>query len=343
MPTNVRLWAVVSVPALYHELGNRHHCETHYSYSSRVLRRVPPLEMVETFVAAARANSFRAVARGTALSPSAVSRRIAGLEQFLGVALFDRVGQTVRLNVVGQRYLDLIEPAIGTIRDAARTIADEEAAELHVGTSDSFASCWLDPRLADAQVHCGLKVRVIRSRDPMTIRTGAVDVGIWGGMGQLQGLKADTLFEVNAVPVAAPSAIEGRTAPMQEADIADLSLVGVGSPSGLWERWFALGDYRPATLSIRELPSLQMAYETAAAGFGATLAVPLIAEQLLVDRKLVPIAGPRRIGEAYRVYCADRPLDKVQSRFVDWLRREAAESIARFDRVSASFGIPAAH
>ena len=308
-----------------------------------MLRKVPPLEMVEMFVAAARASSFRAVARAMALSPSAVSRRIAALEHFLDVALFDRVGQAVQLNAAGQRYLDLVEPAIGAIRDAGRTIASEEEAELRIATSNSFASCWLIPRLADARVHCGLEVDVVTSRDPAALRTGAVDLGIWGGMGQQEGLRADMLFDVNAIPVAAPSAIEGRRAPMQESEIARLSLIGVGSPASLWERWFALGDYRPATLAVREFSSVQMAYETAAAGFGATLAVPLVAERLLNDRKLVPIAGPRRIGEAYRVYRADRPLTKTQSRFVDWLREEVTGSVARFNCLSASFGAAAAY
>lgn len=307
-----------------------------------MLRKVPPLERIEIFVAAARASSFRDVARAMALSPSAVSRRIAGLEQFLDVALFDRIGQTVRLNAAGQRYLDLVEPAIGAIRDAGRAIASEDAAELRVATSSSFASCWLGSRLADARVHCGLEIEVIPSRDPAAIRSGAADLGIWGGMGQREGLKADVLFDVNAIPVAAPSAINGRRAPMPEADIARLSLIGVGSPAGLWERWFALGAHRPATLAVREFPSIQKAYEIAAAGFGATLAVPLVAEQLLEDRKLVPIAEPRRIGEAYRVYRADRPLTKAQNRFVDWLHNEVSGSVARFNRLSASLGAAAA-
>ena len=72
-----------------------------------MLRKAPPLESIEVFVAAAKAGSFRAVARDLALSPSAVSRRIAGLEAFLGRALYDRTGPMPRLNADGRAGSEL--------------------------------------------------------------------------------------------------------------------------------------------------------------------------------------------------------------------------------------------
>src|SRR3546814_18254953 len=84
-----------------------------------MLRKAPPLEAIEIFVAAAQGDSFRSVARRLALSPSAVSRRIATLEAFLGMPLFERSGQSQRLNAAGQRYLSMVEPAIDAIQRAS--------------------------------------------------------------------------------------------------------------------------------------------------------------------------------------------------------------------------------
>ncbi|TKD50595.1 LysR substrate-binding domain-containing protein [Sphingomonas baiyangensis] len=287
-----------------------------------MLRKVPPLEMVEMFVVVARTSSFRAAARSMALSPSAVSRRIAGLEQSLGIELFDRCGQSVALNAAGRRYLDLIEPAISAIRDAGRTIAGEGVAALRIAASDSLASCWLEPRIAAARLHCGVNIEILVSRDPAALRAGETDLAMWGGLGEISGLNSNVLFEVDALPVASPDAIDGRKTPLREEELARLSLLGVGSPAGLWERWFALGGYRPPALTVRELPSVRKAYETAATGLGATLAVPLLSEQALKEHKLIPIARWRRIGEAYRLYRAERPATALQHRFVDWLHGE---------------------
>nr|WP_281253384.1 LysR substrate-binding domain-containing protein [Sphingomonas guangdongensis] len=299
--------------------------------------------MVEMFVVAARTSSFRAAARSMALSPSAVSRRIAGLEQSLGIELFNRCGQSVTLNAAGRRYLDLIEPAISAIRNAGRTIAGEGVAALRIAASDSLASCWLDPRIAAARLHCGVDIEIMVSRDPAALKAGESDLAIWGGLGEISGLGSDVLFEVDALPVASPNAIERRQTPMPEEALARLSLLGVGSPAGLWERWFALGGYRPPALTVRELPSVRKAYETAATGLGATLAVPLLSEQALSDNQLVPIARRRRIGEAYRLYRADRPATTLQRRFVDWLHGELDTSILHFDRFSEAFPPTCAH
>src|SRR3546814_16054710 len=80
-------------------------------YYGAMLRKAPQLEAIEIFVAAAQGDSFRSVASRLALSPSAVSRRIAPLESFLVMPLFARSGQSQRMTTAGQRSFSMGDPA----------------------------------------------------------------------------------------------------------------------------------------------------------------------------------------------------------------------------------------
>jgi LysR family glycine cleavage system transcriptional activator len=74
-------------------------------------RRLPPLDNIEAFVAAAASPSFRVAAESLALSPAAFSRRIQSLSEHVGVKLFERCGSGARLTEAGRRCLELVEPA----------------------------------------------------------------------------------------------------------------------------------------------------------------------------------------------------------------------------------------
>jgi len=303
-----------------------------------MLRNAPPLESIEIFVAAARGQSFRAVGRSLALSPSAISRRIAGLESFLGVPLFDRTGPSPVLNTGGRRYLALVEPAITTIGGATRALREGESNRLRVATSHSLAATWLMPRLAGLHRDLGIEVEVLPTRSFDVLRSGEAEIGIWGGLEVPVDMIADHLFAARAIAVCAPRLADGRKPPASDAELPDYPLLGVRAPSGLWARFLAGAGLFPERIDVREHATLQLMYEATVSGLGVTLAMPLVAEPFLIAGKLIPCGGAARsLGETYRIY---RPASRIirspaEHRFAAWLSAEVAHSLERFDMIAA--------
>src|ERR1700704_6455122 len=84
------------------------------------LRAIPPLTALLAFERAASQLSFRRAARDLALSPSAISHQIRGLEAQFGVKLFVRGARWVRLTADGERYFAKISVALAALQDASR-------------------------------------------------------------------------------------------------------------------------------------------------------------------------------------------------------------------------------
>lgn len=109
------------------------------------------LRAIDTFIAVARAGSFAAVARVRGLDPSAISRTIAGLEEALGVRLFQRSTRRLALTEAGRRYLEQAEAPLAALTEAAAAARAEGGAvagTLRLATSVAFGQAWLVPRLS---------------------------------------------------------------------------------------------------------------------------------------------------------------------------------------------------
>ena len=296
-----------------------------------MLRQAPPLEAVEIFVAAAKGGSFRAVAGRLALSPSAVSRRIAALERFLDIELFERSRQTCTLSPAGERYLAMVEPAIAAIKRAGATLT-EPSERLRVAASHSLSASWLLPRLAELRRSCGIDVEVIATRELNVLRSGEAQLAIWGGVDLPADLSAERLCEAPLFPVCAPGLFEQHPGPHATDVLGAYPLLEVRTPARTWERWLAIGGRALRSVDVRQLDTLQLTYEAAAAGLGICLAAPLTAEPFLRAGKLAPCGESRSIGEGYHLCRLARrsPPAAHERRFVTWLRSEAARSCETF-------------
>ena len=303
-------------------------------------RQIPPLETLEAFHAATQARSFRAAADALALSPSAFSRRIQLLEQFVGLTLFDRGGVGTPLTPAGERYLAEIGPALDLIRQATVALrgADGER-RVRVATSHSFAAEWLIPRLPGlAKVH-GIAVALTISRDPALLRSGAVDVAIRG-----EALAADTgrdvLTPTDLVAVAAPRLADGSPAPRTVNDVAAARLLGVAGQTDLWRDFLRYAGAARFDARVDTFETNQLSYEAAVSGLGVSLAAPLVSDRFLNDGRLVgclPLRWPTGWGYVLRRtdYGTRSP---VARDFVAWLRLEVARSADAFDRWHAAIG-----
>ncbi len=114
------------------------------------MRRLPPLRSLEAFIRVARLGSAKAAAQELSLSPSALSRRIAQLEAFVGKKLFVRQNQLMRLNEDGESLYASVASAMDNLAELIeRHIDDSRILRLRLGTLPLFATQRLFPRLPE--------------------------------------------------------------------------------------------------------------------------------------------------------------------------------------------------
>ncbi len=173
------------------------------------MAQLPPLPTLVAFEAVARRRSFALAAGELNLTASAVSHQIAKLEDFLGVRMFDRSPQGVKLSVAGESYLRRVAGALGAISAATEDVRQGVRNSLYVHASPSFASLWLMPRLANfAQAHPGISLFLSASPTHSDFALGQADLDIRYGLPQWPDLVVQPLFEEPILPLASPAFLE---------------------------------------------------------------------------------------------------------------------------------------
>ena len=114
------------------------------------IRRLPPLRAIEAFVRIVRLGSARAAADELGLSPSALSRRVAALEDFIGKRLFTRQHQAMKLTDEGQAFYNAVGPKFDELAAAVEgQVEDSKVLRLHLGVLPLFGTQRLFPRLPE--------------------------------------------------------------------------------------------------------------------------------------------------------------------------------------------------
>ena len=113
-------------------------------------RRLPPLRALEAFVRTVRLGSARAAADELGLSPSALSRRIGNLEEFVGKKLFTRARQSMKLTEDGHAFFEAVNPQLEALARAVESQSENlSVLRLHLGVLPLFGTQRLFPRLGE--------------------------------------------------------------------------------------------------------------------------------------------------------------------------------------------------
>lgn len=114
------------------------------------IRRLPPLRAIEAFVRIVRLGSARAAADELGLSPSALSRRVSALEDFIGKRLFTRQHQAMKLTDDGSTFYNAVAPRFDELAAAVEgQVEDSRVLRLRLGVLPLFGSQRLFPRLPE--------------------------------------------------------------------------------------------------------------------------------------------------------------------------------------------------
>src|ERR1700745_4360912 len=173
--------------------------------------RLPSLNGLRAFEAAARHLSFTLAAAELNVTQTAISHQIRRLEQELGVRLFIRQNRSLTLTPEAREYLPGIRAAFNDLRLATdRLLRKDGDRVLTVSTLASFAAKWLLPRLSTfPHAHPEIAVRITSSPSLVDFRRDDVDAAIRYGRGHWPGLRADWLTADELFPGCSPALLKG--------------------------------------------------------------------------------------------------------------------------------------
>ncbi|MFC3534069.1 transcriptional regulator GcvA [Vogesella facilis] len=288
-------------------------------------RRLPPLNALRVFEAAARLESFSAAAEQLNVTHGAVSRQIAQLEDWLGVALFLRHGRRVQLSDAGRQYLPVLQSAFDNIASATEKLTSNRPRLLRINVTPTLAMHWLLPRLTRFQRrHPGVELRLATSDAAINNQHADFDIAIRRGNDHWHGFVSHTFLTEHELPAASP-ALLARQPLRDAADLAQHTLLHSETRPVAWERWLAAAG-QPALQAAghQHFDHYYLALQAAIDGLGITLGPLPVIEELLASGKLVaPLAGPR---VRVRGYSWVLPLalaeDPLCADFCAWLEEE---------------------
>jgi LysR family glycine cleavage system transcriptional activator len=213
--------------------------------------RLPSLNGLRAFEAAARHLSFTNAAAELNVTQTAISHQIRRLEEELGIRLFIRQNRTLALTPEARDYLPGIRAAFNDLRLATdRVLRKDNDHVLTVSTLASLAAKWLLPRLSAFQeAHPGIDVRITTSTALVDFRSGDVDAAIRYGRGQWSGLRADWLMADQLFPVCSPALLTGDKPLRSPEDLASCTLLHTSSIyDDDWRLWLTAAGL-PANIS----------------------------------------------------------------------------------------------
>jgi LysR family transcriptional regulator, glycine cleavage system transcriptional activator len=308
-------------------------------------RRLPPLNALKAFEAAARHESFTRAAEELCVTQGAVSHQVKALEAELGLRLFNRERQRLVITEAGRAYLIIIRDAFDRIGDGTeRLLQRQRGGALTVTTSPNFAAKWLVHRLGRfAEAHPEIDLRVSASPHHVDFAREDIDLGIRHGDGTAAGLHITRLCTEELFPVCSPKLLNGRNRLRTPSDLCRFTLLHVSDREG-WRQWLEFAGVTgvdPSRGLI--LNQASMAIDAAVDGQGLALARTALAAWDLIGGRLVrPFDIAMPASYAYWIVCskAVAKLPKIVA-FSDWLLAEAAEDACQLDRLKSRSSRPA--
>src|ERR1700730_52487 len=274
--------------------------------------RLPPLNAIKAFEAAARLGSFTRAADELNVPHGAVTRQIRLLEDWLAIRLFLRTSRNAVPTQAGRELLAEAGPALDRLAAVSGRMQNRAQARglLHVSALPTFAMRWLIPRLPDFQRnHPGLELRIVTASTPVEQFRMNVDAVISGPSRQPGWVGTRFLGEVR-LPVLSPDLM--KKCPLRvPTDLERHTLLHAATLREAWPRWMAAAnvpDLEPARDQVFE--HFYFAIQAALEGLGVVMGpLALISDELRAGRLLAPISEPALRTRGYFVYALEASSD----------------------------------
>jgi LysR family transcriptional regulator, glycine cleavage system transcriptional activator len=267
--------------------------------------RLPPLNAIKAFEAAARLGSFTRAAEELGVTHGAVSRQIRLLEDWLGTRLFVRTSRNAVPTQIGTDLLAEVGAALDRMARVCQRLQNRSpaAAVLRLSALPTFAMRWLIPRLPEFQRdHPGLDLRIVTASTPFEQFGMDVDAVISGPSRQSGWVGKRFLGEVY-LPLLSPNLM--KEYPLRApVDLARHTLLHAATRREMWPRWLAAAnalELKPIHEQVFE--HFYFAIQAALEGLGVIMApLALVSDELRSQRLLAPIRDPVLRTRGYFFY-----------------------------------------
>jgi len=300
------------------------------------MRKLPPLNGLRAFEAAARHLNFSRAAEDLFVTPAAISHQIKGLEDYLGVSLFRRLPRAVILTDEAQAVLPMVAEGFDKLAQAMDALKETGGSGvLTVSSAPTFASKWLLQHLDDfVEQYPDINVRLDARLDTIDFQRDGVDVAVRLGGGVYPGMRVDQLFDEHVVPVCHPKFLEKPHPLKRPSDLKHHTLLhidwgNIQAPFPDWNMWLAsagVDDVDPTRGPVFTVES--MAIAAAVRGTGIALASTYAVADELADGQLVaPFTQTLQSEISYWVVAPERTADQPKVRaFREWILKRARET-----------------
>lgn len=302
--------------------------------------RLPRLNALRTFEAAARHASFRHAADELGVTHGAVSKQIRALEEDLGQPLFIRLVRQVKLTAAGRELMAEVSPALERIAASTAALRQspvQQTGQVRINARPSFALRWLIPHLPRfVRAHPGIEPQVITSiLEPARLPPAGFDIVIRrdstpGGAAWPAGMPREAFLREGAFPVTAPALLAERPIGKPE-DLAAHVLLQTATRETDWRDWLAAAG----CTGLRPTGELwfehqQFTLQAAIDGMGVALGLSVLAEIDLAAGRLAPVfpRGPRLRLPPY-CYGLSPDAGNAARHFANWLKEEGTSRSPR--------------
>jgi LysR family glycine cleavage system transcriptional activator len=271
-------------------------------------RKIPSIQALVCFDAAARHQSYTRAAQELALTQGAVSRQLTALEDFVGVALFKRTRHGVSLTARGRDYASQVAIRLQALEQDTLDVMSTQGlgSVLHLAAVPTFATRWLIPRLPGLKAQQPeLTVHMETRTRPFMFADTPFDAALFAGtaeqVNQWAGTQAVKLLDEVVLPVCSPGMLNGQSS-LSADTIADMALLQQSTRPDAWRQWFeAQGVAAPQARSGARFELFSMTAAAATCGMGLALVPRLLVEDELARGDLV-VACDRPMPNARAYY-----------------------------------------
>jgi len=203
------------------------------------MRKMPPLNALKAFEAAARHQSFTKASEELKVTQAAISHQVRTLEDYCGLALFVRSNQKLRLTAAGRAYLPKLTMAFDLIADGYLELeGDKQHPRINIRTSSSFAVHWLVPRLDDfKRLYPEVDIRLSAQDDDLAFFPDEFDIEVRYLIEPPHHEHSQLLFRERIFPVCSPGLASGEQPLQTPADLANHELLHINFYPEDWAMW----------------------------------------------------------------------------------------------------------
>lgn len=288
---------------------------------------LPKLDSLIAFEAAGRHESFTLAARELNLTQSAVSQRVRGLEDSLGITLFERRHRSITLTRDGAEYHTSVVIALNHLLATGDAIkGDNTQPRLRFATDVALGAYWLAPRLPTLLADFpGVMFDHVATDEADNLLSDSIDAAIIHGDGNWPGYHATLLFGEEVFPACSPAYLD-RVGPVHSVeDFTQLDLIDVSYEKWAWMNWTIwmaeAGGSRAGLNRVFQSNVYDSMLAAARQGYGVMLGWRHFIDDALLDGSLVvPLTKSVRTSRGYYFVCRQRIAERSDiSQLRDWI------------------------